>query len=106
MRGRIVVSSADLSVMTAMWSSSWGRWCGDGTSLCAVRRLVAPVDTGVISGASSGGGFAVRQRPAGPREVAVVAARVPLQIVLVLGLGDPEWDGFADLGHDPAGPQA
>src|SRR5829696_2580296 len=31
--GRIVVSPADLSVMTAMWSSSWGRWCGEGTSL-------------------------------------------------------------------------
>src|SRR3954451_21993064 len=53
-----------------------------------------------------GGGLAVWQLPARPREVAVVAARVALEVVLVLGLGLPERDGLADLGHDLAGPQA
>ena len=41
-----------------------------------------------------------------PREVAGVAVRVALEVVLVLGLGLPEGDGLADLGHDLAGPQA
>ena len=53
-----------------------------------------------------GGGLAVRQLPARPREVAGVAVRDPLQVVLVLGLGLPERDGLAELGHDLAGPQA
>src|SRR4051812_41282357 len=52
------------------------------------------------------GGLAVRQRPARPREVAVVALRVALEVVLVLALGLPERDGLADLGHHRAGPQA
>src|SRR5918995_7486384 len=88
--GRIVVSPAERSVMTAMWSSSWGT-------------------VGVVTGrdcAPSGGGFAVWQLPARPREVAVVTARIALQVVLVLGLGHPKRDGRADLGHDRAGPQA
>jgi hypothetical protein len=38
--------------------------------------------------------------------VAGVAVRVALEVVLVLGLGLPERDGLADLGHDLAGPQA
>ena len=46
------------------------------------------------------------QLPARPREVAVVAVRVALEVVLVLGLGLPEGDGLADLGHHRAGPQA
>src|SRR5687767_14417690 len=53
-----------------------------------------------------GGGLAVWQLPARPREVAVVAVRVALQVILVLGLGHPERDGRADLGHRLAGPQA
>src|SRR3954447_24023475 len=56
-------------------------------------------------GAASGGGLAVGQLPARPRKVAGVAVRVALEIVLVLGLGLPERDGLADLGHDLAGPQ-
>src|SRR4051794_39030826 len=54
----------------------------------------------------SGGSLAVWQLPAGPREVAGVAVRVALEVVLVLGLGLPEGDGLADLGHRLAGPQA
>src|SRR4051812_37108491 len=56
--------------------------------------------------AALGGGLAVWQLPAGPREVAGVAVRVALEVVLVLGLGLPEGDGLADLGHRLAGPQA
>ena len=48
----------------------------------------------------------MRELPARPREVARVAVRDALQVVLVLGLGLPERDGLADLGHDLAGPQA
>src|SRR4051794_16428411 len=56
--------------------------------------------------AALGGGFAVWQLPAGAREVAGVAVGVALEVVLVLGLGLPERDGLAELGHDLAGPQA
>src|SRR4051812_40931806 len=56
--------------------------------------------------AALGGGLAVWQLPAGPREMAGVAVRVALEVVLVLGLGLPEGDGLADLGHHLAGPQA
>src|SRR3954447_26264347 len=56
--------------------------------------------------AASGRGLALWKLPAGPREVAVVAARIALEVVLVLRLGLPERDGLADLGHDLAGPQA
>src|SRR5918999_1326777 len=52
------------------------------------------------------GGLAVWQLPARPREVAVVAVRVVLEVVLVLGLGLPEGDSLAELGHHLAGPQA
>jgi hypothetical protein len=38
--------------------------------------------------------------------VAGVAVRVALEVVLVFGLGLPERDGLADLGHHLAGPQA
>ena len=48
--GRIVVSSADLSVMTAMWSSSWGTVGVVMGRACAVRLLVAPVDAGATRG--------------------------------------------------------
>src|SRR3954464_14027125 len=54
----------------------------------------------------SGRGFAVRQLPVGPWEVAGVAVRVVLEVVLVLGLGLPERDGLTDLGDHLAGPQA
>src|SRR3954447_14428420 len=53
-----------------------------------------------------GRAFAVRQLPVRPREVAVVAVGVALQVVLVLGLGLPEGDGLADRGDDLAGPDA
>src|ERR687897_2333287 len=59
-----------------------------------------------VQSAALGGGLAVWQLPARPREVAVVAVRVVLEVVLVLGLGLPERDGLADLGHHLAGPQA
>src|SRR4051812_45307672 len=55
---------------------------------------------------ASGGGLAMRQLPPRPREMAVVAVRDALQVVLVLGLGLPERDGLAELGHDLARPQA
>src|ERR687896_1409225 len=66
----------------------------DGATACRPR------------GVGLSGGFAVWQLPARPREVAVVAVRVALEIVLVLGLGLPEGDDLADLGPHLAGPQA
>jgi pimeloyl-ACP methyl ester carboxylesterase len=45
------------------------------------------------------------QHPARAREVAGVAVRVALQVVLVLRLGLPERTGRGDLGDDLAGPQ-
>jgi hypothetical protein len=56
--------------------------------------------------ATLGGGLAVWQLPARSREVAGVAVRVALEMVLVLGLGLPDGNGLADLGHHPARPQA
>ena len=53
-----------------------------------------------------GRGLAVWQLPARPREVAGVAVRVALEVVLVVRFGLPERHGLADLGHDLAGPQA
>src|SRR5690348_5714451 len=49
---------------------------------------------------------AARQDPARPREVARVAVRVALEVVLVLRLRVPERTGRRDLRDDPAGPQA
>ena len=71
----------------------------------ALRLTRRPSFTAVQS-AALGGGLAVWQFPARPREVAGVAVRVALEVVLVLGLGLPEGDGLADLGHHLAGPQA
>ena len=48
---------------------------------------------------------AVRQHPVGPDEVAGVAARVALQIILMLGFGLPERSGGGDLGDHLARPQ-
>src|SRR4051794_39005898 len=59
-----------------------------------------------VQSAAPGGGLAVWQLPAGPREVAGVSVRVALEGVLVLGLGLPERAGLADFGHHLAGPQA
>src|SRR5512133_2256104 len=53
----------------------------------------------------AGRGAAVGQHPAWAREVAGVAVRVALQVVLVLRLGLPERTGRGDLGDDLAGPQ-
>src|SRR5689334_7526443 len=52
------------------------------------------------------GRLAVRQLPLRPHEMARVAVRDPLQIVLVLGLGFPERAGLAHLGDHVAQPQA
>ena len=41
-----------------------------------------------------------------PDEVAGVARRVALEVVLVLGLGVPKGTGGGDLSDDLAGPQA
>jgi hypothetical protein len=46
------------------------------------------------------------QFPARAREVAGIAERVALEIVLVLRLGLPEFAGGRDLRHDAAWPQA
>src|SRR5262245_24431612 len=48
---------------------------------------------------------AARQFPARPREMARIAVRVALEVVLVLGLGRPEFGGGRDLRHSAAGPQ-
>src|SRR3954468_15012613 len=50
--------------------------------------------------------LAVGQLPVRPGEVAGVPPRIALEVVLVLGLGLPERDRLADLGHHFAGPQA
>jgi hypothetical protein len=47
-----------------------------------------------------------RQHPARAREMAGVAVRVPLQIILVLGFGLPERACRHNLCHDLAGPQS
>ena len=47
-----------------------------------------------------------RQFPAAPREVAGVAVRDPLEVVLMLGLGLPEIADRLDLGDHLARPQA
>src|SRR5215216_1655261 len=52
-----------------------------------------------------GGALALWQLPARPREVAGVAVRVALEVVLVLGLGLPEGDRLAERRHHLAGPQ-
>jgi hypothetical protein len=54
----------------------------------ALRLTRRPSFTAVQS-AALGGGLAVWQPPTGAREVAGVAARVALEVVLVLGLGLP-----------------
>ena len=53
----------------------------------------------------AGRGASVGQHPARAREVAGVAVREALQVVLVLRLGLPERTGRGDLGHRLAGPQ-
>src|SRR3954453_21880077 len=72
----------------------------------AARRCVRPGQHGVLREPWLADGFAVWQLPARAREVAGVAVGVALEVVLVLGLGLPERDRLADLGHDLAGPQA
>src|SRR5581483_7621404 len=54
---------------------------------------------------SGDGAFASGQNPARPREVARVAVRVTLEVVLVLGLSLPEGAGGGHLGDDPPGPK-
>src|SRR6185312_3181726 len=46
------------------------------------------------------------QHPAGPDEMAGVAARIVLEIVLVLGLGLPEVTGRRQFGHHLARPES
>src|SRR6266567_2025892 len=67
---------------------------------------VAPRRPSAVPSAALCGGLAVWQLPARPREVAGVAVRIALEVVLVLGLGLPERDGLADLGHHLPRPQA
>src|SRR3954451_100235 len=50
--------------------------------------------------------LAVGQLPARSREMAGVAVRVALEVVLVLGLRLPEGDRLADLGYHRPGPKA
>src|SRR3954453_5615481 len=69
------------------------------------KRACGP-DRACVRSAASGGGLAVGQLPARAREVAGVAVRVALEVVLVLRLGLPEGDGLAHLGHHLAGPQS
>src|SRR4051794_35844747 len=70
------------------------------TGLIFALREVSPVESNgvaylpqrAVRSASLGRGLAVWQLPARPREVAGVAVRVALEVVLVLGLGLPEGD--------------
>jgi hypothetical protein len=51
------------------------------------------------------GDVPVRQLPVAPDEVAGIAVRNALQVILVLGLGLPEIAGRHHFGHDLAGPE-
>src|SRR6202048_540629 len=50
--------------------------------------------------------LAVRQFPVRPNEVTGVALRITLQIILMLGLGFPEWSHGCHLGNHLARPKA
>src|SRR5215217_5424913 len=76
------------------------------SSLDVDARRVGRARSLFVRSAPLGGGLAVWQLPARPREVAGVAVGVALEVVLVLGLGLPEGAGLADLGDDLARPQA
>src|SRR5262245_21564546 len=67
------------------------------------RRTSQPLPGGlnVLCGHTGAPG----QFPAAPREVAGIAVRVTLQIVLVLGFRLPEFAGGPDLRHDASRPQ-
>src|SRR5579862_3464701 len=52
------------------------------------------------------GASARRQFPFGADKMAGVAGRIPFQIILMLGLGFPEFPGGNDLGDDFARPQS
>src|SRR6266436_4767121 len=47
-----------------------------------------------------------RKLPLGPDEMAGVAVRDSFEVVLMFGLGLPEWTGGGDFGHDLSRPQA
>ena len=64
------------------------------------RRLFPPIRQ---RGLFRGGG-PLRQHPIGAREVAGVAVRVALEIILMLGLGLPERAGRRHFGHHLAWP--
>src|SRR5688572_24573069 len=49
---------------------------------------------------------APRQSPVGPDEMAGVAVRISLEVILMLGFGLPELACGNDLGHNFVGPQA
>ena len=52
-----------------------------------------------------GGGLAsMGQHPARTWKMACVTVRVLLQVILMFGLGLPEWTSRYDLGHNLAGP--
>src|ERR687898_3348276 len=68
------------------------------SALLGATRPCSPV-----SGGRTG---APGQCPARAREVAGIAVRVALEIVLVLRLGLPEFAGGRDLRHNAAWPQA
>src|SRR5229473_2807718 len=48
----------------------------------------------------------VRQLPVRPNEVTGIAVRITLQIILMLGLGFPEWSDRRDLGDHLGRPKA
>ena len=54
---------------------------------------------------ASGDSRASRQFPVGPNKVTRVAVRVTFEIILMLGLGLPEFAGWSNFRHHSAGPQ-
>src|SRR5215218_9050462 len=58
------------------------------------------------SSLAGGGRRAARQHPIRPREVTCVSVRIPLEVILMLGLGLPERPRRRHLRHDLSGPTA
>jgi hypothetical protein len=80
--------------------------CRRRTACSACAQTDAVGLRGRATGLVGGGGCGTWQRPLRPHEVARVAVRIPLEVVLVLGFSFPEWPCAGDLGDDLSRPQS